>query len=582
VLPSILVHGGLRSGVESVAADLGLFFRSTPPRPRGRAGSVAGDADLEGGRRVPTTPIVPRRAVESVGWTGAGDVTTAAAVEEKSKLQRHFGRADIFFFLVCTLVGVGGLGTLTTSGGEGFTWLLICMLLFAVPSALLLAELGAAYTDEGGPYVWVRMAFGRLAGGVNNFFYWVTNPVWMGGTLVGTALGGFVTFYNDGQDYSTATKYVVAAIFIWIGVLFAILSFQVGKWIATIGAVARFLLLGLFSVLVVVYGLKNGLHGPDAGTYVPSLGGFVSLVPLILFSLVGFELPSAAGEEMKDAARDVPAGIFKSVVATGLLYGLPVLGILVVLPSDQASGFAGFPAAVRQTLTVFGGSVVTNDDGTVTATLSGFGTAIGWLLGALVAVVAFTSGLTWIMGCDRTLAVSCYDGAGPCALGKFSARFGTPLRVNVLSGVISSAVFVLTTEITEGNAHKFFAVALNLAISTTLISYLGIFSAAWRLRVMHPDRPLPFRAPAVHALTLISVAWILFCTVQVLFPGLGDDWFGDAYRPGDDWTVDERWTYLFTELVPLVVFTAIAVAFWWIGRREQPDAAVQDTRADQG
>jgi hypothetical protein len=37
------------------------------------------------------------------------------------------------------------------------------------------------------------------------------------------------------------------------------------------------------------------------------------------------------------------------------------------------------------------------------------------------------------------------------------------------------------------------------------------------------------------------------------------------------WVVDERWTYLFTELVPLVVFTAIAVAFWWIGRRELAD-----------
>ena len=75
----------------------------------------------------------------------------------------------------------------------------------------------------------------------------------------------------------------------------------------------------------------------------------------------------------------------------------------------------------------------------MTPTLSGFGTVLGWLMGILIAVVAFTSGLTWIMGSDRTLAVSCYDGAGPKALGTFSARFGTPLRVNVLSGVMSTA-----------------------------------------------------------------------------------------------------------------------------------------------
>jgi glutamate:GABA antiporter len=507
--------------------------------------------------------------------TDVAGPATGAAAAEKSKLQRHFGRADIFFFLVCTLVGVDGLGTLATSGGEGFSWLVICVLLFALPSSLLLAELGAAHTDEGGPYVWVRAAFGRLAGAVNNFFYWVTNPVWMGGTLVGTALGGLIVFFNDGEDWSEPVKYVFAAVFIWAGVLFAILSFRVGKWIATIGAIARFLLLGLFSVLVVAYGLQNGFDGPEAGSYVPSLGGFVSLVPLILFSLVGFELPSAAGEEMKDAAADVPPGILKSVVATGLLYGLPVLGILVVLPTDQATGLAGFPEAVRQALTVFGGTVEVADDGTVSATLSGFGTVLGWAMGLLVAVVAFTSGLTWIMGSDRTLAVSCYDGAGPRALGRFSARFGTPLRVNVLSGVISSAVFVLAETITEGNAYKFFAVALNLAISTTLISYLGIFPAAWRLRALHPDHPRPFRAPALKLLTVLSMAWILFCTVQILFPGLGDVWFGDGYRPGDEWAFEERWTYLFTELVPLVVFTAIALVFWWVGRREQERAAAR-------
>jgi len=186
----------------------------------------------------------------------------------------------------------------------------------------------------------------------------------MGGTLVGVAIGGLVTFFNDGEDLSTGVKYVLAAVFIWAGVLFAILSFKVGKWVATIGAIARFLLLGLFSVLVVIYGIENGFHGPSADTYLPSASGFVALVPLILFSLVGFELPDAAGEEMEDPARDVPPGIIKSVVATALLYGIPVLGILVVLPTDQATGLAGFPDAIRQTLTVFGGTVTTNADGT--------------------------------------------------------------------------------------------------------------------------------------------------------------------------------------------------------------------------
>ena len=489
------------------------------------------------------------------------------AAEETAKLQKHFGRADIFFFLVCTLVGVDGLGTLATEGGSGFTWLIVSVLLFAIPSALILSELGAAYTEEGGPYVWVRLAFGHLAGAVNNFFYWVTNPVWMGGTLVGTAIGGLTVFMNDDNSWGTAATYAFGMVFIWLGVLFAILSFKVGKWVATVGALARFLLLGFFTVIVIVYGVEHGFHGPSASSYLkPSYSSFVALVPLILFSLVGFELPSAAGEEMEDAANDVPAGIAKSVVATTLLYGLPVLGILVVLPSSQSTGLAGFPDALKQAMTVFGGHVTTTKDGTV-STLSGFGTGLGWIMGILVAVVAFTSGLTWIMGSDRTLAVSCYDGAGPRWFGAFSARFGTPVRVNLLSGVISTAVFVATTQITGGNALKFFSVALALAISTTLISYLGIFPAAWVLRHKRPDDPRPYLTPALPLMTILSVLAILFCTVETFFPGLGDDWFGSAYLPsGGQWKSSEKWLYSLTEVIPVLLFLAIAVGFWYAGK----------------
>ena len=131
--------------------------------------------------------------------TSPSDLYAVDATREKAKLQKHFGRADIFFFLVCTLFGVDGLGTLATQGGAGFTWLIVAIALFAIPSAMILSELGAAYTDEGGPYVWVRMAFGHLAGALNNFFYWVTNPVWMGGTLVGTAAGGLIVFFHNGR-----------------------------------------------------------------------------------------------------------------------------------------------------------------------------------------------------------------------------------------------------------------------------------------------------------------------------------------------------------------------------------------------
>ncbi len=90
--------------------------------------------------------------------------TTAAAAAESAKLQRHFGRFDILFFLICTIVGVDTIASVASSGGEAFTWMLVLAVVFFVPQALLFAELGSAFPQEGGPYFWTRLAFGHLVG----------------------------------------------------------------------------------------------------------------------------------------------------------------------------------------------------------------------------------------------------------------------------------------------------------------------------------------------------------------------------------------------------------------------------------
>ncbi len=90
------------------------------------------------------------------------DVTTQAALEEKSKLRRHFGRFDILFFLICTIVGLDTLGAVASNGAEGFTWLIFLSVFFFIPYALLTAELGAAFPEEGGCYEWTKLAFGRF------------------------------------------------------------------------------------------------------------------------------------------------------------------------------------------------------------------------------------------------------------------------------------------------------------------------------------------------------------------------------------------------------------------------------------
>jgi glutamate:GABA antiporter len=485
----------------------------------------------------------------------------APAATEREKLQRHFGRFDIVFFLICTIVGVDTIASVASSGGEAFSWMLLLAVVFFVPQALLFAELGTAFPQQGGPYLWTRMAFGHLAGAVNNFLYWVTNPVWLGGTLAISAVTALQVFFHGSEPFSTFWTYAISLVFIWTAVLAAVLSFRIGKWITTVGAFARIGLLGLFTVSVVVYGVDHGVHGLGVGDFVPSAAGFVALVGVLLFNYVGFELPNTAGEEMTDAAKDVPFAIARSAIASFLLYAIPILGILLVLPVGDVTNFGGFVDALKTVFTVYGGQVT--DGGPV---LTGFGAVLGGLGAVLFVLCVLTSGVTWLMGSDRALAVSGYDGAAPRWLGVLSARLGTPVRVNVFSGIVSTLVLVLAQLITEGDAAKFFGAVLGVTISTTLISYLLIFPALWKLRRSHPDVERPFRMPAHRTLTVLLMALLAFTVVQLIAPGAAMDWFGDDFRP-EGWAASEGWTYLLTELVPVLVFVAIGVLFWRLGRR---------------
>ncbi len=513
---------------------------------------------------------------------GELDLTSDALVETQH-LQKNFGRREILLFTICTLVGVDTIGLLASLGAEAFTWNIILALTFFIPSALLFAELGTAFPQEGGPYIWARLAFGRLTATINNVLYWVTNPVWFGGTLSIVAVATVSVFFLDGAEMNTFWFYVFTMAFVWIGTLAAILSFRVGKYIPIAGAYARFVLLTFFTLSTIIFAFKNGVHGVGLSDFGATKAGLFALAGVIMFGYVGFELPSAAGDEMKDPKKDVPFSIFRSAIVAILMYSIPVLCVIVVLPADQVSGLGGFIDAMRSVFTVYGGSV----DADGVATLSGLGTLLGAASAILFILCLLSSGVAWIMGSDRALAVSGYDGAAPRYLGVISAKYGTPVRVNVLSGILGSAVVIAVHELSGGDSAKYFLVILSIAVSTTLISYIAIFPALWRLRVTHPDHPRPYRAPWAPFLSVLLTAWVIFATVQLLLPGFGDDWFGDAYLP-DGWVADERVKYFLVEAIPLLIFVLVGVAFYLSGSRTRHNRAsevgveaVEETAAEE-
>src|SRR5260370_16187809 len=143
--------------------------------------------------------------------------TTAFELAEKTKLIKSLRRFDMVFFTVCAFVGLDTLGTVAKNGPQGFLWLVVLAVVFVAPYMLLMAEIGSAFTQEGGPYEWTKLAFGRLHAGIAAILYWVTHPLWVGGSPAFIAPPSWsANIFKIGS--ASFGEYVFKLNFIWISI----------------------------------------------------------------------------------------------------------------------------------------------------------------------------------------------------------------------------------------------------------------------------------------------------------------------------------------------------------------------------
>ena len=270
---------------------------------------------------------------------------------ERSKLRRELGRLDAVCLLIAAIVVLDTLGAVAKGGAQTLTWLTVVAVLFFVPAGLVIAELGSAFPNQGGPYVWTRLAFGRYAGSLVALVYFVETPVWVGGSAAITAVAVVDRLLLPLEG---GWRVAVALALVWSTVALAVAPLRPGTTVPLIGAAAQVGLLAFFTATVVAYAVSRGVHGLAAGDLAPSWAGFVLVAPVLVYNFLGFELPSAAGEELRDPARDVPASIVRAGALTCALYAVPVLAIVLVVPADRVTGLTGFIDALAAVFVVYG------------------------------------------------------------------------------------------------------------------------------------------------------------------------------------------------------------------------------------
>ena len=474
--------------------------------------------------------------------------------QEKAKLRKVLRRFDLVLFTACAIVGLDSVAFAAESGAQAITWLVISLVLFLIPYGMLVAELGSAFPVEGGPYEWVKLSFGRLAGSVTAILYWLSNPIWVGGTLAATTIATLNDFVLS-KPLGTTGEIVVGLIFVWVTVGTAIVAFRYGKWAPNIGTFVKIAVVAIFTILFIVFLVR---HGHPAGTSTasdlkPSVNGFLTVIGVLVFLWVGFELSNGASEEMLNPQRDVPKMITRSGLIAAVLYGLTIIGIILVIPKANLSSVSGFTDAYKA----------------VAADLHSH--ALGVVFGVLIILTLLGSGSVWLEGADRTQAIAALDGAAPAWMGRWTS-FGTPIAVNIASGVIGSAFVFFVFLITSGSLANFFSVMIALVISTTSVSYVFVFPALVALRRKYPDVPRPYRVPGGMAgawvAAVICELFVIVTAVTLLWPGAINAVFGESYSMSSNWGVSR----VFFESVTLGAFAVMVLAgvvFWAIGARDR-------------
>jgi len=432
----------------------------------------------------------------------ATDVSRAAPGATLDTQPKVFGLFSMVLFSVSAILVADTVAASAAIGVQGLGFWLALGLLFFIPYGFITAELGSAWPEEGGIYVWVREAFGPGWGTVTSWMYWVNTALWAPSVFV-LFIGSLEVAF--GVDVSPFWEAVIVIAMVWAIVLIGVLPLSWSKFVPNLSAAVKVIVLVGLGVMGVAYAMKNGTANSFAlDQWVPSWNtDSLSFLPIIIYSYMGFELMSSAGGAIKEPKRDVPKMIVLAGAAILAVYTFATFGILAAIKTEDVSIVTGIVDALQLTFDqVLGGW--------------------HWLFDLVVVGLLFTffgNMVTWSIGANQTIGATGLDRTAPGVFGHVNKRFGTPDYAFVLMGVIATAITVLAYALDPTQANVFWTL-FALSSIVFLIPYLLMFPALLVLRRKFPDRHRPYVVPGGTAGAWVSTVLCevgMFLTVFLFF-----------------------------------------------------------------
>ena len=205
----------------------------------------------------------------------------------------------------------------------------------------------------------------------------------------------------------------------------------------------------------------------------------------VFFSYIGFDAASTAGEEAKNAKRDLPRAIIFSLIIVTILYVLVTLAAIGARPWEQFED-AGAEAVLAG----------------IAADVTGSSWAPALIaLGAVISI--FSVVLVVMYGQTRILFAMGRDGLLPKIFTKVNPRTQTPVA-NTL--IVTGAIVILAAFIPLGQLAE--ATSIGTLFAFALVNF-GVV-ALWRAR---PELERTFRVPLMPLFPIIGV---IMCVYLIL------------------------------------------------------------------
>jgi len=387
-----------------------------------------------------------------------------SADREAPNLRRVLGERDLVLLFIVAVANLNVVPVVAASGPLT-VWLWIAALaLFFWPQGIAVVELSHRYPGEGGVYLWSKEIFGDFHGFLSGWCYW-TNNVFYVPTLLLYIVG--ISVYIGGARFAALGDnrgfvFALALFLLWVIVWLNIRGLGVGKWVNNIGGIGTIVTAAVLVGLAAAHWHRFGwrLHAGEfrvAGADWHLMSSF----GVICFGLVGLELASVMGDEIRDPHRTVPRAVAWGGIASGVLYVVATLAVLLALPQQDISVVQGILQAV-------------------TRMASGVG--VGWLIPpvALLLTLAIAgTASAWLSGSARIPFVAGLDRYLPPALGRIHPRYHTPYIALIVHAILS-CVFVAMSFV-GATVEQAYEIMLLLAVVLQLVPFLYLYGALIRI-----------------------------------------------------------------------------------------------------